>query len=127
MTVDGVVFGRTSHCFDLDAMAGGASVQSLRFQLEALSALMAHQGVRVGGTGQGGEGATTTMSMGNFNTISILAQVGNFNISKGMFSAARQNRTRGREEGMVSMEMTNNGNSAEDNVPAAEEARKIGK
>ena len=52
--------------------------------------------------------------------------MGNFNISAGMLSAARQNRTRGREEGIVSMEMTNNGNSAEDNVAAAEEAREMG-
>ena len=59
MTVDGVVFGRTSHCFDLDAMAGGASVQSLGFQLEAL---IAQQWVGVGGTGQGEGGMTTTMS-----------------------------------------------------------------
>ena len=58
------------------------------------------------------------MSMGNFNTISILVRVGNFNISAGMLSSARDNRARGREEGMVSMEMTNNGNSAEDNVAA---------
>ena len=59
--------------------------------------------------------------------ISILARVGNLNISAGMLSAARKNRTRGREEGVVSMEMTNNGNSAEDNVAAADEARKMGK
>ena len=55
-----------------------------------------------------GGGTTTTMSMGNFNTISILA--------RGCFQ--RQSRTRGREEGIVLMEMTNNGNSTEDNVVA---------
>ena len=54
----------SSSTFDLDAVTVGASVQSLGFQLEAL---MAHQGVRVGGTGQGGGGTTTTMSMANFN------------------------------------------------------------
>ena len=42
----------SSSTFDLDAVAGGASVQSLGFQLEAL---MAQQGVGVGGTGQGGD------------------------------------------------------------------------
>jgi len=59
MTVDGVVFGRTSHCFELDAMAGGASVQSLGFHQEAP---MAQQGGGVGRTVQGGGGTTTTMS-----------------------------------------------------------------
>ena len=49
----------SSSTFDLDAVAGGASVQSLGFQLEAL---MAQQGVGVGGTGQGEGGMTTTMS-----------------------------------------------------------------
>ena len=112
-------------------MAGGASVQSLGFQLEALSALMTQQGVGVGGTGQGGGGqrrrcrwAISMQFQYNFN----ISAGGQFQyISAGMLSAARQNRTRGREEGMVSMEMTNNGNSAEDNVAAAEEARKMGK
>ena len=40
------------------------------------------------------------MSMGNFNTISILAQVGNFNISTGMFSAAEQNEREGGGDGV---------------------------
>ena len=43
----------SSSTFDLDAVAGGASVQSLGFQLEALSVLMTHRGVGVSGSGQG--------------------------------------------------------------------------
>ena len=43
------------------------------------------------------------------------------------FCFQRHGRTeREGEEGMVSMEMTNNGNSAEDNVASADDARELG-
>ena len=58
-SVSATISGPDGSSSTFDAVAGGASVQSLGFQLEAL---IAQQWVGVGGTGQGEGGMTTTMS-----------------------------------------------------------------